>query len=114
RYGTPTLHAYFEAMLERSERRMRAAIAALPDGCWEFEDYIDGLGEEPEPIVFHVALTIAGDEVTVDWTGSSPQVKAGINAPIPFTRSATYLVMRSVVGRGLANNEGYMRPIRVV
>jgi N-methylhydantoinase B len=92
---------------------MRAEIAALPDGTYEFTDYIDGLGEQPEPIVFHVALTVKEDTLLVDWTGTSPQVRAGINTPLPFTRSATYLTLRSVLARNLPNNEGYMAPITV-
>ena len=114
-HGTAELQGYFAALLDHAEARMRAAIAAVPDGAYRFEDYLDGLGDQPEPIPLRVAVTVMGDRVVVDWTGSSPQVKAGINAPVPFTRSATYLVLRSVVGRGLGlNNEGYMRPIEVV
>ena len=93
---------------------MRSAIAALPDGCYEFVDFIDGLGERPQPIRFQVRVTIRGESIVVDWTGSSGQVKGGINSPIPFTGSASYLGIRSVVGRDLPNSEGYMRPIQVV
>jgi N-methylhydantoinase B len=114
KYGRSTVRAYLAAMLEYAERLMRAEIAALPDGVYEFTDYIDGLGEAPQPIVFHVTVRVAGDEITADWTGTSPQVKGGINAPIPFTRSATYLAIRSLVDPGIPNSEGYMRPIHVV
>ncbi|MDQ3810524.1 MAG: hydantoinase B/oxoprolinase family protein [Chloroflexota bacterium] len=114
RYGAETLRFYGDEMLAHSERLMRAAIADIPDGVYEFTDYIDGLGERPEPIAFHARVTVAGDELEVDWTGTSSQVPASINTPIPFTRSATYLVLRSLAGRGLPNNEGYMRPIRVI
>lgn len=115
RYGVETVRYYAGEMLDHAERLMAAAIEAMPDGAYEFTDYIDGLGEDPEPIVFHVKVTIAGSALTADWTGTSPQVAAGINTPIPFTRSAVYLVMRSLAGsRDLPNNEGYMRPITVV
>ena len=109
-----TLHVYLEEILNYAEQVMRAQIAALPDGEYEFVDFIDGLGENPEPIKFQVKLTIDGDEAIVDWTGTSGQVKGGINAPVPFTRSASYLGIRSVIGRDLPNSEGYMRPIKVV
>jgi N-methylhydantoinase B len=114
RYGAPALHLYLEEMLDYAERMMRAEISELPDGVYEFTDYIDGLGENPEPIVFHVKLTIEGDHLTVDWTGSSRQVAGGINSPIPFTRSATYLAVRSVTSKDLPNSEGYMRPIAII
>jgi N-methylhydantoinase B len=114
KYGRSAIRVYLAAMLEQAERLMRAEIAALPDGVYEFTDFIDGLGEAPAPIVFHVTVRVAGDEITVDWTGTSPQVKGGINAPIPFTRSATYLAIRSLVDPGIPNSEGYMRPIHVI
>jgi N-methylhydantoinase B len=114
KYSPPTVRAYFEALLSYAERVMRAEIAALPNGTYEFTDFIDGLGESPTPIVFHVAVRVAGDEITVDWAGTSPQVKGGINAPMPFTRSASYLAIRSLVDPGIPNSEGYMRPIHIV
>ena len=114
RYGTSTLDFYLEELLGHAERRMRSEIAAIPDGSYEFTDFIDGLGEDPEPIVFHVKVTVKGDEIVVDWTGSSGQVQGGINATLPFTRSAAYLAIRCVTSRDIPNNEGYMRPIRVI
>src|SRR5205823_3778535 len=48
----------------------------------------------------------------VDWTGTSPQVKAGINAPYPFTKAATYLAARLLVRQDIPNCDGYMRPLR--
>jgi N-methylhydantoinase B len=114
KHGPATLRLYMEEMLDYAERLMRAEIEALPDSVYEFTDFIDGLGKDPEPIRFHVQLTIEGDTITVDWTGSSAQVQGGINSPIPFTRSATYLAVRSMIARDLPNSEGYMRPIQVL
>ena len=82
RYGGADAFAtYTEALHDYAERMMRQEIAALPDGVYEFEDYIDGMGEDPEPIRFKVAITIAGDGVRVDWAGTSKQIKAAINGP---------------------------------
>ncbi|MBI3824827.1 MAG: hydantoinase B/oxoprolinase family protein [Candidatus Rokubacteria bacterium] len=114
RYGVPTFWRYLEAIQAHAERVMRAEIARLPDGTYRFTDFIDGLGEHPEPIRFQVAITIKGDEAVVDWTGTSPQVKAAINAPGPFIYSATYVPFRCLAGRDIPNAEGYMRPISVV
>jgi len=111
RYGAAELELYFDELVDYSERVMRAELSALPDGEYEFTDYIDGLGEDPEPIVFQVKVTIDGDEMHVDWTGSSDQVKAGINAPYPFTKAATYLVARLLVRQDVPNSEGYFRPL---
>lgn len=113
KYDAETLQVYMEELMNYAERLARAEIAAMPDGVYEFTDYIDGLGEEPEPIRFHVTLTIHNDSMVVDFTGTSPQVKGGINAPFPFTKSAVYLAVRSVMGGDMPNNEGYFRPIKV-
>jgi N-methylhydantoinase B len=114
KYSGPVLREYLDEILDYAERLMRAEIAALPDGTYEFTDYIDGLGESPKPIVFHVEVTVKADSIVVDWTGSSRQVKGGLNSPIPYTRSASYLAVRCVVDSAIPNSEGYMRPIQVI
>lgn len=112
RYGGNDLYQYQDALHEHAERAMRQTIADLPDGLYRYEDFIDGFGSEPEPVRFKVAVTIKGDEANVDWTGTSPQVKAAINAPGPFLRSATYLAFRCLAP-AIPNTIGYMRPIKV-
>ena len=97
-----------------AERLTRAEIGDIPDGTYRFENHIDGLGDAPEPIPFRVALTVRGDEITVDWTGTSPEVRAGINAPMPFTHAASYAAIRSVLSPDIPNAQGFTRPIRVV
>jgi len=114
RYGAPTIRLYMNEMLDYAERVMRDEISSLPDGSYEFTDFIDGFGEDPEPIPFRVKITVKGDEATVDWTGSSPQVKGAINAPGPFIYSATYVALRCLVRADIPNSEGYMRPIKVI
>lgn len=114
RYGAETVHSNIAEMHRLAEQRMRDEIARLPDGTYEFVDYIDGFGPDPEPIVFKVRVTISGDEAIVDWTGTSPQVKGAINAPGPFIYSASYLAFRCLVGPGIPNTVGYMRPIKVI
>jgi N-methylhydantoinase B len=114
KYGSPTLGRYLNEMQDYAERVMRDELKALPNGTYENTEFIDGFGEEPEPIVFHVKLTIEEDEVTADWTGTSPQVKAAINAPGPWARSATYVALRCLVRADIPNSEGYMRPIKVI
>src|SRR6185436_11378688 len=89
-------------------------IAEIPDGVYRFENHIDGFGEDPEPIPFRVALTIRGDSARVDWTGTSPQVPAGINSPVPFTYAAVYTALRSVLSSDIPNAQGFTRPIEVV
>ena len=114
RHGAPTLGEYMDEMHDYAERVMRDEIRSLPDGSYDFTDYIDGFGKDPEPVVFQVKMTIDGDDITADWTATSPQVKGAINAPGPFIYSATYVALRCMVRAAIPNAEGYMRPIKVI
>jgi N-methylhydantoinase B len=113
RYGAAAFRMYAAELHDYAERLIRAEIAALPDGTWTFEDFVDGLGENPEPIKFRAALTIAGDQIEIDWAGTSSQVKAAINGPMPTTRAMSYLAVRCAIGATIPNCEGYMRAITV-
>src|SRR5262249_42606924 len=97
-----------------TERVARAAIERLPDGRFEFVDYLDDDGIDPQPIPFQVAVTVQGSQLEVDFDGSSSQVKGAINCVLSFTRSAVYACVRSLLPTTLPNNEGYMRAIRVI
>ena len=114
KYGVETFRQLLEEMHDHSEALMRAEIAALPDGTWSFTDYLDGFGEDPVPIALQVTVTIAGDGVTIDWTGSAGEVPAAINCPIPFTKAACYVVLKCLAEQDIPNFEGFMRPIEVI
>jgi N-methylhydantoinase B len=92
---------------------MRAEIAKLPNGTWQFTDYLDGLGDEPEPITLKVAVSIDRDRMIIDWAGSSPQVRGAINCPLPFTKAACYCVVKCLVEEPIPDFEGFMRPIEI-
>jgi hypothetical protein len=102
------------ALLDQAERLARAAIRAMPDGVYEFTDWLDDDGIDPDPIPLRVRITIAGDRLVADLTGSARQVKGGINSPLPFTKSAVYATVRHLIGGEPPNNEGYFRPIEVI
>jgi N-methylhydantoinase B len=112
-YGSDLLTGAFDDLLGYTERLARAAIELLPDGRYEFVDYLDDDGIDPQPIRFQVAVTVQGSELEVDFAGSSPQVKGAINCVLSFTRSAVYACVRSLLPTTLPNNEGYMRAIKV-
>lgn len=114
RVGAARFRRCCEAIHDYAERLARTEIARIPDGIYRFRNHIDGIGENPEPIPFCVALTVSGDEVEIDWTGTSPEVRAGINAPVPFTKAAVYAAIRSVLSQDIPNAQGFTRPIRIV
>ena len=114
RHGRERFAACTTALLDQAERLARSAIAAMPDGSYEFTDYLDDDGIDPDPIPLKVRLTVVGDRLIADFTGSAPQVRGGINSPLPFTKSAVYATVRHLIGGDPPNNEGYFRPIEVI
>lgn len=114
RYGREVIEAAFDDLLDHSERLARVEIAGWPDGRYEFVDYLDDDGIDPEPIPIRVAVTVAGDRLTVDFAGSAGQVRGAINSVIAFTRSTTYACVRCLLPQNIANNEGYFRAIEVL
>jgi len=114
RYGVDELNTCFDALLDYGERLTRQAIAQWPQGSVEFTDYIDDDGFSPDPIAIHCVVTVRGDQLLVDFTGSSAQVKGAINATLSFVKSATYLSVRCALGADVPNNAGVYRCIDVI
>ena len=114
RYGLETVQAYGDHLHDYAERLARAEIAEIPDGVYRFTDHIDGLGEHGAEIRLQAAVTVAGDGVLVDWTGSSPQVQGGVNSTLPFTKACAYTALRSVMAADVPNCHGFTRAIEVV
>ena len=87
----------------------------LDDGVYEFEDFVDGCGElVPHPINIRVKITVAGDEMTMDFTGTHVQVEAPINVPFPALMSAILFSIKALVGPSLPTNSGIFSPIKVI
>jgi N-methylhydantoinase B len=113
RYGAEGLAHLEDALLTLTERMARREIAGFPDGVYRQEAWIDSDSVDPEPIPIVATVTIAGDGITVDFTGTSPQVRGGINSPYPFSKSATYAATRLVLDRSIPNSGGYFRAVTI-
>jgi N-methylhydantoinase B len=109
-YDLATLDELGDELFARSERAMRTAIAAVPDGTYRYGFRTDGTGA---PFDFKIALTVAGDAITADYTGSSPQQPRAINCVLAYTFAMTAYAVRCALLPGLPNNEGMYRPITV-
>lgn len=97
--------------------RMRAALAAMPDGTWTFEDVLDSCGPRPEqqrPARIALTLTIEGDTATFDFTGTDDQRPGNVNAVDAVTASAVSFALRSATDPTIPANGGAMRAVRVV
>ena len=114
KYGSATFRSFVAEMHGRAEEMMRAEIRKIPNGDYSFTDYVDGLGEEPEPILLNLTIRVEDEDITIDWTGSSGEVRGAINCPIPFTKAAGYLAVKCVLDADIPNFEGFTRPIRTI
>ena len=96
---------------------MRAVLAALPDGRWRCEDVLDSTGAAPDqqrPARIVVTVTIAGDEITFDFTGTDPQARGNVNAVEAVTVSAVAFALRTAIDPTIPANGGSLRPVHVV
>ncbi len=107
----------FGEVLAHGERRMRAVVAALPDGTWRFVDVIDSFGSGPdqqEPSAIALAVTVAGDDIRFDFTGSAPQRRGNVNAVEAVTLSAVAFAVRAALDPTLPANAGALAPVTVI
>jgi N-methylhydantoinase B len=112
-YGLEELKGYMADILDTTEQLTRAEFAALPHGEWEFTDYIDNDGIDLRPIAIHAKVKIEGDEVFVDFTGTSPQAKGSINPNFAYTKSQVYAVMKCLIDPAIQSNSGFFRPFHI-
>lgn len=113
RYGAEVLREEMAHLLDYTEKMTRAEFAALADGEWTFEDFLDDDGFSEDAIRIRCKITKRGDAMDVDFSGSSPQVTGSINLPFSMTQSCTYACVRCIMDASLPTNTGFMRALRV-
>jgi N-methylhydantoinase B len=114
RHGTSTVLTAFAEVLRYGERRSRALVALLPDGRYEAASELEGDGADDVDIPLRVAVTIAGDALTVDFAGTSPAVRGNVNCPRAVTRSACCFALRVLLPGDVPANDGTYAPLTVV
>ncbi|WP_181408257.1 hydantoinase B/oxoprolinase family protein [Schumannella sp. 10F1B-5-1] len=114
RYGTDVVVQAMAQVLDVSEQRARAAFREIPDGVYVFEDTCDGDSFDPAPITIRGTVTVADDEVTIDYGGSSKQSIGGMNSPLGVTHSATFFALKALAEPHSASNSGSYRPVTII
>jgi len=115
RYGVDTLLEAVRLDLDRAEARMRASIAALPDGTYFAEDYLETfMGGRFEPLLLPLALRVSGDRLTADFTGASPQVPFPVNSTAAVSAAGVFIAVKSVFDPQAPLNQGSFRPLEVI
>ncbi|MFV2043637.1 MAG: hydantoinase B/oxoprolinase family protein [Anaerolineales bacterium] len=114
RYGLESVRHAYSAILEHGERLARSAIQRIPDGVYEAEDFIDGDGISDDLIPIRVEITVADDEMTVDFTGCAPQRPGPINCTYGALLSACKTVFKAITDPQAPSNEGWFRPFKII
>lgn len=112
--GTARAREYISEVLDHADRRMRAAVRDLPDGTYVGEDVSNNDCFETVEVPIRAAITVVGDNMVVDLTGSSPQIRGFKNSSLANTHSAVYMAVSTFLGHEIPRNEGTFRCIRLV
>jgi N-methylhydantoinase B len=113
RHGLDTIVATMAELLDYTERRTRAELAALPHGVYEAEGSVDNDGYTDEPVRLRARIEISADGVHFDLTGSDPQRRAPVNSTYAQTFSACAYVLKCLIDPDLPVNAGFYRLVSV-
>ena len=109
-FDLDSIDAVAEEIIRRSETAVRAEIRTLPSGAWSSETWSDGF---EEPILIRCQVKIAGEEIYIDFTGSSPQSTRGINVVLNYTHAYASFAVKAAICPDVPHNEGSFRPVHV-
>ncbi len=112
-YGQAATERYARALLDYGERLMRGVLAAIPDGDYAAEDFLDEDGAGSGPIPLRCTVSVRGEQAAVDFSGCAPQVAGCLNAVRAITLSAVFYVFRLLAPEEIPANAGCLRPIGV-
>jgi len=115
RYGSDTLIAACRGIRDQSEAAMRAKIAAIPNGVYSFEDFVDDDGIDRETkLKISVRMTVTGDTLEIDLSGSSPQAQGPVNCTFNMAQSGVFCGVLMSIGSDIPANAGCYEPVRIV
>jgi N-methylhydantoinase B len=106
--------AYLEGILAHADRRLRSEIGQLPDGTYRGADAFDDDCFEPADLPIVVAITIAGETMEVDFTGTAAQIRGFKNSSLANTYSAVYTALATFFEADIPRNEGTFRAVRII
>ena len=107
-YSTGVIRTAFDEIIARTERRLRDAVAGVPDGEYRFEDVLDGDGAGTADVPIRLEVTIAGDRAHFDFAGTSPQVRGNVNVTMNATQAAVCYALKAMLDPEVPNNQGVL------
>ncbi|HET6607640.1 MAG TPA: hydantoinase B/oxoprolinase family protein [Rhodopila sp.] len=112
KYGWDVVRECVRLNLDRTERRLRNRIAALPDGDYLAEDYLEFYNQgRLDPVLARLKLTVAGDQLIADFDGTNPQVPGVVNCSLAVAGAGVFVAVKATLDPGGAVNEGAFRPL---
>ena len=114
RYGAATVRAAVAELMDRAEQRMCRAIGALPDGEYRYEAHLESGRERLEPLTVRARVVVAGETITVDLTGTSPQTAGPTNVGPAMAPTGAFTIVKSFLDPGSDVNSGAFRPLTVI
>ena len=114
RYTVDTLHVTFDELISRTERRMRDAVAAIPDGSYTFSDVMDDDGMGATDIPVALKIEVSGERILFDFTGTARQVTGNINVPLNPTHATVCYALKSLLDPTAPNNQGVIDVCEIV
>jgi N-methylhydantoinase B len=112
-HGPATYAAALPMIMDLSEVRLRRAVAALPDGSYYAEEFLESDGFSEKPVRLAVTVTIAGERLSIDYTGTDPQLPGALNAVLGVALSGVYYTVAALVDPGVPVNEGLLRAVDI-
>jgi N-methylhydantoinase B len=114
RHGRTTCEAAMDELLAYGERKIRAALRSIPDGVYAFEDWMDDDGVGGPAVPVRVRITVAGEDITLDFEGTGSQVPGDINVVYLALVATVYYALKALLDPTIPANGGFYRAIRVV
>jgi N-methylhydantoinase B/oxoprolinase/acetone carboxylase alpha subunit len=109
KYGVDFVLEVSDELIAYAQRLVRAELARIPDGSFEFEDMMEDDGISDRPVRIRVRVAVDGDQLVVDYTGTDPQARGPVNATYGVTTSATFNALFQLAGEGVPRNAGAHR-----
>lgn len=114
KHGAGRVAAHAVALMDYAERVTGALIEQIPDGVYSFEDALEGDGQTETRLPIRATITVAGRQMTVDFTGTAPTTPGNVNTVVANVESATWYCVRLLAGDDVPVNDGTFRGVRVV
>ena len=111
KYGADRMQGCLDSLLAYAERRIRGRIAGVPHGTYHFVDYLDDDGVTPEPVRIEVTITVTGDTIHLDFTGSGREAGGALNVVEMALRATVYYAIKAILDPSCPSNAGFQRAI---